>query len=37
MKDRTIAVVALSAPHWQFVKDHVATLADASLGPVRNP
>jgi hypothetical protein len=29
MKDRGIAVVALSAPHWEFVKDHVARIADA--------
>jgi len=29
MKDRRIAVVALSAPHWEFVKDHVARIADA--------
>lgn len=29
MNNRRIAVVALSAPHWQFVKDHVSGIADA--------
>jgi hypothetical protein len=33
MKDRGIAVVSVSAPHWQFVKDHVASIADAIRGP----
>jgi hypothetical protein len=28
MQGRRIAPVALSAPHWQFVKDHVASIAD---------
>jgi len=32
MKDRRIAVVALSAPHWQFVKDHVASIVTAIHG-----
>jgi hypothetical protein len=32
MKDRRIAVISLSAPHWQFVKDHVARIADAIRG-----
>ena len=29
MRHRRIAVVALSAPHWQLVKDHIASIADA--------
>lgn len=29
MQGRRIAVVALSAPHWQLVKDHVPGIADA--------
>jgi len=32
MKDRRIAVVSLSAPHWHFVKDHAARIADAIRG-----
>jgi hypothetical protein len=29
MRGRTIAVVALSAPNWEIVRDHVARIAEA--------
>jgi hypothetical protein len=29
MKDRKIAVVSLSAPHWRLIKDHVGRIAIA--------
>lgn len=29
MKDGTIAVVSLSAPHWRLIKDHVGRIAIA--------
>ena len=29
MKNRRIAVVSLSAPHWPLVKDHVSSIANA--------